>query len=376
MEAKIMMDEDWKTLTSFFPENWKELAVTTNALKGLRKNKSEENLLRTLLIHLGLGYSLRETAIRARRARLADLSDVALLKRLRKSKDWLYAMCRSLLKEQKWINDESNGFQVRLVDATTVKEPGKTGSLWRIHYSVRLPSFTCDFFRLTATKGKGTGESLTQMPAQAGDYIIADRGYSKASGIHFVDTRKAYLTVRLNPHGLRLLDTEQMAFPLLDEVCKIKKSGAISSWNVMVPNAEGEMVQGRLCAVRKTEEAIRIAQKKLKRRASKKGNQLKPETLVYAKYVMVFTTFPEEEFSDFDVLEWYRIRWQVELVFKRFKQIAALGHLPKHDDESAKAWLYGKLFIALVTEKLIGYAESISPWGYDMAQQAAGKPVA
>ena len=40
----------------------------TGALKGLRKDKSVENLLRVLLLHLGRGYSLRETAVRARKA--------------------------------------------------------------------------------------------------------------------------------------------------------------------------------------------------------------------------------------------------------------------------------------------------------------------
>ena len=68
--------------------------------------------------------------------------------------------------------------------------------------------------------------------------------------------------------------------------------------------------------IRKTEEAIKIAHKKLKRHASKKGTELKPETLIYAKYVIVFTTFPENQFTAFDILEWYRIRWQIELVFK------------------------------------------------------------
>lgn len=85
-----MINEDWDILKTFFPNDWKSLAVDTNTLKGLRKDKSEEKLLRTLLIHLGCGYSLRETVVRAKRAKLADLSDVALLKRLKKSKEWLY----------------------------------------------------------------------------------------------------------------------------------------------------------------------------------------------------------------------------------------------------------------------------------------------
>ena len=80
-------NEDWKLLLSFFPPNWKELGQVTGALKGLRQDKNEENCMRTLLLHLGCGFSMRETVVRARQAKLAELSDVALLKRLRKSKD-------------------------------------------------------------------------------------------------------------------------------------------------------------------------------------------------------------------------------------------------------------------------------------------------
>ncbi len=96
-----------------------------------------------------------------------------------------------------------------------------------------------------------------------------------------------------------------------------------------------------------------------------------PQTLQFARYVIVFTTFPAADFSAAHVLEWYRLRWQVELVFKRFKSLVALGHLPKHDDDSAKAWLYGKLLLALLVEQLIDHASAISPWGYRLAAPPA-----
>jgi hypothetical protein len=66
----------------------------------------------------------------------------------------------------------------------------------------------------------------------------------------------------------------------------------------------------------------------------------------------------------------------VELIFKRFKSIAQLGHLPKHSDDSSKAWLYGKLFVALLTNKLIEYASSISPWGYILEEHATSECLA
>ena len=233
---------------------------------------------------------------------------------------------------------------------------------------MRLPSLSCDFFKLTRTEGAGTGETFRQFAIHEGDYIIADRGYCHAAGIDHVHRQRAYVTVRLNPASVRIMAEDGKSFPLLKNLRTIRRPGIVKSWNVHISGQTEPVVTGRLCVVHKSQEAIALAQKKLRRRANKHGEELQPETLEYAKYMMLFSTFPTASFADTDILEWYRARWQVELVFKRFKSIAGLGHLPKYDDQSAKAWLYGKLLVALLIEKLIGYASSVSPWGYLLAK--------
>lgn len=369
-------DEDWKLLVSFFPPQWKELGQVSEALKGLRQDKSEENYVRTLLLHLGCGLSMRETAVRARQAKLAELSDVALLKRLRKSKEWLYQLCCALLEERGLVTGPASSPTLRLIDATVVKEPGKTGSQWRIHYSLQWPTLVCDYFQVTAAKGKGNGESLRHFPLQPRDFVVVDRGYCHASGIHYAAGKGAYLAVRLNPDGILLQAPDGTKFNLLEQLQTLAATGQMAEWEVLVPYEGQTPVSARLCVVRKTQTATALAQKKLRRYASKHGTRLQPETLIYAQYVMVLTTFPAPDFSLVQVLDHYRFRWQIELVFKRFKQIAQLGHLPKYDQDSARAWLYGKLFVALLTEKLIQHARSISPWGYALAQQAPPQPMA
>jgi hypothetical protein len=93
----------------------------------------------------------------------------------------------SLFEEANLATDQpALGRRIRLVDATHVKEPGKTGSVWRIHYSLGWPSLRCDYFKLSASRGAGNGESLRHLPVKAGDCLLADRGYSTASGIHEV----------------------------------------------------------------------------------------------------------------------------------------------------------------------------------------------
>ena len=370
-ETSAPMNEDWELLVSFLPANWEELARRTGALRKLRKHKSPENLLRTLLLHLGCGHSLRETVVRARRADLGELSDVALLKRLRKSRDWLQALCVELFREQGLAAPAmARGREVRACDGTTVSEPGKTGSLWRMHYSVRLPSLTCDFFKLTRTEGAGTGESLTQFPIAAGDCILADRGYATGRGMRYVAEAGGHVTVRVNSGALVLEAKDGTALDLVERLRPLRGPGVIGTFAARALASGSAPVPGRICALHKTAQAVRQAQDKIRKEASRKGRAVQPATLELAKYVILFTTVPESEWTAADALQWYRTRWQVELTFKRFQSLAQLGCLPKYDDDSAKAWLYGKLLAALLVEKLIHHASAISPWGYTVGQQA------
>lgn len=86
-----------------------------------------------------------------------------------------------------------------------------------------LPSLNCDFFKLTETKGVGTGESFKQFPIQSDDYILADRGYSTAGGIIYVVKKGAYVTVRVNTTSLPLQTLKGTPFELLKKISCIKK---------------------------------------------------------------------------------------------------------------------------------------------------------
>ena len=164
MSEEKPVGEDWELLKSFLPPNWRFLARRTDAIKGLRQDKSEENCLRTLLIHLACGYSLRETVVRAREAHLAQLSDVALLKRLRKSEQWLYELCRSLFEEADLATDQpAQGRRIRLVYATHVKEPGKTGrpSTLPIFHPPQLPQSALQNSNTIQRRGSSWGMTLS-----------------------------------------------------------------------------------------------------------------------------------------------------------------------------------------------------------------------
>jgi len=359
-------EEDWRVLVSLFPEGWQQQARQTGAIERQRGITSPETLLRVFLLHVARGYSLRETAVRAKEGGLAAISDVGLLKRLRRSEEWLHWLCtRLVLENGVQMPGDSGPRSVRIVDGTIIKEPGKTGSQWRIMYSLRLPDLRCDYFDLTATIGPGTGESLARLPVSEGDLILADAGYCSAPGIQSVAGQGGDVLVRINPQNFRAVGGRGGSLDLLTHLRKLHTAGEIGQWDVTLV---GSAIPGRLCALRKSDEAIRQAHRRIQRRASKRQTKTKSETWEYAKYVAVFTTdlsTPTER-----ILEWYRVRWQIELTFKRFKSLAQLGHLPKYDDQSSRAWLYGKLLVALLTQKLVRTGREISPWGYALWRDA------
>jgi len=362
------LEENWGVVRSLLPEGWEERARACGAVARLRGFASPEALLRTLLLHVARGYSLRETVVQAKAAGLAEVSDVALLKRLRKAETWLRELCVTLLQENHLRVAAGEPSRVlRLMDATVVKEPGPTGSLWRLHYSLQIPGLGCDFFALTPTAGTGVGESFLRFPVSAGDYVLGDAGYCTPAGVEHLSRQGAYGLVRLNSGSLPLESRRGRRWDLLPRLGSLTEAGRVGEWPVWVSGPR-RRVEGRLCALRKSEQSILQAHRRLRRRASKTGKQVQPATWEYAKYVVVFTTFPRPEFTAPEILQCYRLRWQIELVFKRLKSLAQLGHLPKYDESSSRAWLYGKMLVALLTQKLARIGRAISPWGYLLAE--------
>jgi Transposase DDE domain len=365
------LHEDWQVLLTLFPSGWEELGRSTGAVSRLRGFDSLNDLLRTLLLHVGRGWSLRETAVQAKLAGIAAVSDVTLLNRLRQAEDWLRELCQQLWKDNGVsLQPALKGRPMRLVDATTVKEPGKTGGQWRIHYSLRLPTLECDHFDLTPARGKNAGERLGRFELHAGEVVLADAGYSHPPGIAAVIRQGADVCLRLNPASLPLWDEQGRPFPLLRKLKTLKQAGKKMEWRVQV-RWEKQLIAGRLCAVRKSEDAIQRAQRRLTLKLQQGKSKATPQTREYANYILVFTTLPSQQATTRQVLECYRLRWQIELTFKRLKSIVQLGHVPKQDDQSSRAWLYGKLFVALLSEKLVRVGSAISPWGYHLPEEAA-----
>jgi hypothetical protein len=370
-EDVIGLGEDWRILEALLPDRWMEMARPLGAFQRARGIADARALLKVMLIHLGEGCGLRETAVRASLAGIADVSDVALLKRLRSCGPWFEWMAQELRKAQP--TDDMQGLlagrQLRVVDGSVVREPGVTGSQWRLHYAIGLPGLQCQEVHLGPCDD---GETLKRFEVHAGDIFIADRGYAHPGGIAHVRRHGADVIVRMNLVTLPLMHpTTGERLDVLEQVRGLQV-GQAGSWPVCL-NVKAErgglrahQVMGRLCAVRKSAAAAAAGRERVRRESRRGRCQLQPQTLEAAEYVLIFTTMGADIRAE-QVLTLYRLRWQIELEFKRLKSLIQLGHLKKHDARAARSWLQGKLLVALLIARLIAHAERVSPWGYDIA---------
>jgi hypothetical protein len=363
-DFRAVVDEDWSILASFLPEGWREKAKELRALERFRAFPDVDALLRTLFVHVVEGCSFRDTAVRATWWGCAAVSDVAIFKRLKAAGPWLRWMGEEIMK--RWVKPDcwvwlGQGLHARVIDGTTVQEPGAKGISWRLHYSIELPSLMCTEVHVTRSK---VGESFKRFAVSPGDVFLGDRGFAHAAGIAHIVLRAGHVIVRVNLTNVPFRDEKGEQFPLLERL-KSLSEGQVGDWDVWVAH-KGALIPGRICAVKLSQAAQKKAVRKSRRQNSKKGT-VKPETLEAAKYVIVFTTL-DSTTPPATVLECYRARWQIELVFKRLKSLLHLGHLRKKDTESARAWIYAKLFVAFLIEAIKRAARDFSPWGYPLVR--------
>lgn len=365
-----ILAEEWSVLTQFLPEGWRELARSTGALQRARRVRSADTLLRLVFLYAASGLSLQQAAARAAEAGLARLSNVALMKRMRKAEPWLRALAELVFAASRrgQVPGAVVGERpVKLVDATTVRLFGSSGTDWRLHYVLCLPTLTCDFAEVTDSRG---GETYLRVPVQPGDILLGDRGYCHREGVAHVINQGGDVVVRLNASSFPLLDANLGKFDLVRAMRSLK-GHVPGSWNVCF-EVDGERHAARLCAVRKSEGAARAAKERLLKAARKKKQTVRKETLELAEYIYVLATPGLDELSPQQILELYRARWQIELQFKRLKSLFEVGSAPNRDPDSVRSWIYGKLLAVLLMERLGEEARLFSPWGFPLG---GGKPL-
>ena len=355
-----LVGDDWTDMASRIPVDIEALARETKALQRKREVRSGLDLLRLVMAYSVCDWSLRLVGAWATIIGLGNLSDVAVRKRLRNTLPWLGRIIGEWLQERQEALAE-RAVRVRLIDASVISEPGSKGTDWRLHARFDLGAFSMTGIEITDANG---GETLKRHPSEAGEISVADRGYGHRKGLGAVFAALGYAVVRITWQNLPLETAEGQKFDFTRWLQAQSRHPCETVVWMVTP--EGRFAV-RLVAQRLPEDKAEEARRRARKASQKKGRTPRKETLFAAGFVLLVTNLPSVTWTTEQVLALYRLRWQVELLFKRLKSILHLDRLRSKDPVLAQVYLLGKLVGALVLEEWTAdlAASGVAEWFED-----------
>jgi Transposase DDE domain len=357
MTNESLVNRDWESVVARLggAETLGRTARETKAFLRPREIGNAVDLLRLILAYCLGERGLRSTAAWATSVGLVDISCVALLYRLRQCGDWLSLLVGQVLAAA--APKASQGRLIRIIDATTVPKKGLNGrkknEVWRIHSAFDLPLERFGHFELTDQQ---EGETLDRIPPVAGEIRLADRAYLQPERMARLIDAGADFVIRAGWKSARWLDCKGHAFDLIAELLKARERDLIDC-PIWIKPKRGKALALRLVALKKPHQAAAEARRKAHRSAQKGGHQLSKQTLAAADWVILVTSLAPKNFTTDDVLALYRLRWRIELGFKRLKSLIGLKGPPGTDERSARPHILAHLLIILLLEPLVDELE-------------------
>jgi len=360
MTHESLLNRDWDRIVEWLggAQALEEGARQTRAFLQPRGVKSAVDLLRLILAYCLGENGFRLTTAWATSMGLVDISPPALLYRLRNSGDWLTSLIEHVLRSA--APEASRGRLIRLIDATTVPKAGaaaKRGNkLWRIHSAFDLPHERFGHFELTDEQ---EGETVDRIAVVKGEIRIGDRAHLQPDRIGNVLDQGGDILVRAGWKGARWLDADGEPLDLIAEL-NASSSGLIDR-PILVACKSRAPLALRLVAVKKPPQAAAEARRKANREAQREGRKISKKTLIAADWVILVTSLSVEEFATADILALYRLRWRIELGFKRLKSLIGLKGPPGLDERSARPYVLAHLLIILLLEPVVDELEDSPP---------------
>lgn len=330
------------------------LARETKAIERKREVASGADLLRLALARGPGGLSLSETAAWATMLGLAEMSDPAVKYRLDKAVEFLDAVMACQLAEKaaggavRWA-----GRILRCSDGSCFRERGSKTTSWRLHAVYDLGRGGFSHLELTDKHGAEAIERGATIP---GEIRIGDRYYARAPSLHRFRQQSADqpdFMVRVGWNALSLTRQDGSGFDLITHLGVLPDD--MVPHEVIVQAKVGPLdppLPLRLIIQRKTPEATEAARKTLRREASRKQKMLDPRSLVAAEFMILGTSLPTEGYPAEEILAVYRLRWQIELAFKRLKSLLRMDRIPTHTERASRSWLTAHLILALLCDDL------------------------
>ncbi len=361
-EITRTLAKDWDELVQTIPDDLEASAKEYGALQRHRGIKSAADLLRIILIYASV-LSLLKTAVWGVGLNICDISRQALDKRILQSTAWLRHLLAVLLPTLITIPLSVLGSIRRIIlrDASTISRPGSPGTEWRLHLS--WSPYNLQPAQVTVTD-EHCGEGLEDAGLQAGDLVIADRAYGIGRTLQVALDAAAYFIIRLAWSTLPLCKPDGQPFDLIDWLMQIPPHQEYAEEAVYIANDPAKRVL-RVVAGRLPPDKAEEARERVRQEARKDKHPVNPKSLLAAGFCIVITNLPGSTWPALTVLAFYRIRWQVEWCFRRWKSLCLLDVLPSYPASIAEPVLLAKLIIILLMQQRLGTLPWSQWWTFE-----------
>lgn len=294
-----------------------DLEAQASALQALQRHRafgSAHDLLRALLAYVLGPYSFAALGAWALIQGIADISPTAWRKCLRRANPWLAWLLASLVAHPTTTLPLARGRRIRLVDATRLRQWRGTGDDWRLHVSYDLTAGRLDHVVVTDCHG---AESFQHAALRPGDLCVADAGFGIRRSLAILHAHQADGILRVYPPNFPVEDAAGQAIDLAAWV----QTPSTAVRDLMCWCRHGrQLFPVRLLALALPSEVAAAKRRRKLKEARNKSRTISETKLFYLGVVVLVTTL-DQAWTAEEIFQLYRARWQIELIFKRIKQL-------------------------------------------------------
>jgi len=188
-----------------------------------------------------------------------------------------------------------------------------------------------------------------------GDLTLADLGYFKVKTFRQYHDKGIFFLSRFIVTTTICHADTSAPIDLGGMLLRIK--GNCLELNVIMGAVKSEQTPCRLICLRVSEQVANERRRKLHRSAQKKGRTVSQQHLALCDWTILISNVPVEQLPAMMAYDLYRVRWQIELLFKQLKSIMRIHQSDTGIENRLRCELYGKLIMAVLIHRVHAFLQ-------------------
>jgi hypothetical protein len=244
----------------------------------------------------------------------------------------------------------------KLADAFKGSGGSASRSTVKIDVIYELLAHRLQDIAVTDGRAADQGHAAAVVPhLRAGDLVIRDLGYWSVEVLGQIAAKQAWFLSRLS-NSVAVYPSAEDTVPALALVEHVQRHEGQHAVVELAVYLGDRRLPCRVFAYRLTEEVVEQRRRAAHETARKKGRTPTHAYLNWLQFGWYLTNVPPEVWTAGIVATIYRIRWQIELLFKQWKSLLHIHVLTGTRPERIQCLLYGRLTVITMLMRICAYA--------------------